>query len=353
MSDLDTTIDRFRAALLRRERAAATDLVRAYASAWQRIRQRLDDLARQIAQATDRGEPVDVEWLLTQQRLQLLQQQVATEIATFAQVADARIVDAQRDAVQAGQQQAVQLLQAGRGMAPPGVTATFAKLPTGAVEDLVGFLQDGAPLRSLLDTFGPAAAQQVGEALLTGLATGLPVDVIATQIQAALGSTLARALTIARTEVLRSYRESSRRIYQANRDVVAGWIWHSATDRRTCAFCWSMHGTLHSVDEPMATHPNCRCGKVPLTRWAQPGAITPGTERFAQLPAATQRAILGPAKYAAYRAGALRLDDLRGFRIDPRWGPIGYERSLTEIVGPAQARRWRDDGLRMFPGVVE
>lgn len=43
------------------------------------------------------------------------------------------------------------------------------------------------------------------------------------------------------------------------------WIWDSAMEARTCEFCRSMHGTVHSLDDEMppdASHPDCLCGIV-------------------------------------------------------------------------------------------
>ena len=66
----------------------------------------------------------------------------------------------------------------------------------------------------------------------------------------------------------------------------------------------------------------------------------PGPDLFARLPEDQQRAILGPAKFAAYQVGAIRLEDLRGIRRDPRWGPVGYERSLREVLGTQRAEAY-------------
>ncbi|MBI4496841.1 MAG: minor capsid protein [Chloroflexi bacterium] len=348
--DVYDLADEFRRQLLQGERAAATELVRAYGQAWQHIRGRLDALAQQIAAARARGEEVSLSWLFQQERLQTLQRQVEAEIRDFSRFAEGRILQEQAQAVQAAQDQSAALMRAGLGPAPEGVTVTLARLPAGAVQDLVGFLQDGSPLRELLDELGPEASTAVRQALITGVATGQGPRQIARQVRQSLGGNLVRALTISRTEVLRSYRESSRRTYEANSDVVSGWVWHSALGTRTCAFCWSMHGSVHPVTERMATHANCRCAEVPRTKsWEDLGFkdipdtrpdIRPGTELFRELSEAEQLKILGPAKLAAYRAGALKLEDLRGFRRDPRWGPVGFERSLKDILGEKRAEAY-------------
>jgi hypothetical protein len=46
-------------------------------------------------------------------------------------------------------------------------------------------------------------------------------------------------------------------------------------------------------------------------------------------------------RIAAYKVGALKLEDVAGFNRDPRWGPVGYERALADIPGPDNAKKWR------------
>lgn len=342
MPDIFAAADVHRAALLRRERAAAAAMVDAYGLAWRAIGVRLGALTAQIAAARARGEDVSPSWLLRAERLTGLLAEVETQLRLFARFTERRIADEQLAAVRAAQGNARQLVLLGMGDPPPGVAVSFASLPTGAVTDLVGVLSDGSPLRSLLDELGPQASAEVRRVLVSGVALGESPAAIARRARVAVGGNLVRALTIARTEVLRSYREASRRTYEANRDVVAGWTWHAALTVRTCAFCWAMHGTDHRLEERMATHPRCRCAMVPRTRtWRELGYDVPeparrivrGADAFEDLAAAQQLKVLGPGKFAAYRDGRLDLADLVGFRRDARWGRVGFERPLREVAG--------------------
>jgi SPP1 gp7 family putative phage head morphogenesis protein len=165
--------------------------------------------------------------------------------------------------------------------------------------------------------------------------------VIAAQIRTALGGNLARALTIARTEMLGVYREAARRTYSAN-PIVTGWVWWSALDRRTCPVCWAQHGTFHEPSEPFGGHPSCRCSMLPSTKgWKELGFdvpetrvdVKPGEEVFAGLDADTQRFILGPKKFEAYARGDITLPDLVKETHSPRWGIGHAERSLDDALG--------------------
>jgi hypothetical protein len=333
---------RQRAALLRGERAAASEMVRVYGQAWVRIRDQLNALTRAYYEARAAGEVVPAVWLVQTGRLTLLQQQVEREIARFATVAEASIRAQQLAAVDAAERHAWELIEAALGPGPAGVTLSFARLPREALYDLVGFTADGSPLRVLLDELGPAASRAIRDELLTGLALG----------QNALGGNMVRALRISRTEIMRAWREANHRQFRANSDVVKGWVWHSVLDARTCAMCWAMHGTVHRLDERLDDHVNGRCVALPRTRsWAELGfkgvpdnrpAIIMGAYRFAALDAAAQDTILGKAAGAAYRAGAVKLEDFIGRRRSRQWGTMRYARSLRAILGDEEARKWRD-----------
>lgn len=350
MPDITEVVAQFRAGLLRLERRAASEIVRAYGTVWRDLKPAVEYLGQQIEQARERGETVSLDWLFQFERLQSLQRQVEARVAAVVDLLDATVTAEQAEVVAAARRHAEQLIRTSLGRPPvPNVSVSFAQLPAYALQDLVGALQDGSPLRELLDALGEAASREVQRRLIVGVATGLnPVDV-ARQVREALANNLARALTIARTEILRSYRTASLRTYQANADLVNGWVWRSAADRRTCAFCWARHGSVHPLNEPFATHPRCRCSPAPVTRsWRELGFVTvqstetpepTGPELFARLPEATQRAVLGPVKFEAYRSGRIALEDLVGVRRDPRWGPVGYERSLLDAMRAAEQRK--------------
>jgi hypothetical protein len=142
-------------------------------------------------------------------------------------------------------------------------------------------------------------------------------------------------MLIGRTEALRAYRESSQRFYQENSDVVHAWRWVAACNGRTCAVCWAMHGSVHTVDEQFVSHPGCRCTQVPVTDLS-PGLAT-GPARFANLDTETQRRILGPKKFDAYQSGQISLKSLAGMKDNGRWGMTRHERNLADAIAAHRA----------------
>lgn len=352
-SDLERAARKFRAALLSHDRAVSRAMIDAYGQSWRRIRVQLETLNSHIAQARAAGVRVSAQWLYQQNRLATLKQQVEQEVAGFARYAGAQIGEGQAVAVDMARAHAEQLAMAGLGPPPPGVNLNWDRLPREAVSDLVGALHNGSPLASLLAELGPTASKAVSDALIVGVATGLGPREVARIIRRDVGMSLVRALKISRTEILRSYREATRRNYQANSDVVKGWIWHSALDRRSCACCWAMHGTNHGLDEKLDDHVNGRCAMIPWTSsWTdilgKKGQDIPdtrpqmetGASRFGKLSDADKEAILGKAAFQAYKAGAVKLEDFVGRSFSKRWGSMRSARSLQEILGPNEAAKY-------------
>lgn len=354
MSELEDTNRRFRRDLLRGERAAASEMVRVYGESWKRIRESLQRLTQQISEARERGEQVNRSWLIQEGRLQALQLLIEREINRFARYAEASITRQQADAVVSAIAHTEILARAAAGAGAAGgagASLAFVRIPIEAVQDLIGNLSSGSPLRVLLDELGPQASAAIRQVLIDGVIAGKGPRDIARAIRKQAAISLQRALTISRTEVLRAYRQSSRRSYEANSDVVGGWTWTSGLDSRCCAACIGMHGTEHPVTETMATHPSCRCVATPFSKsWAELGIegvkdtqvkLEAGADWFERQPAKTHVAVLGKAGAAAYKAGQVSLTDFVGRAESKTWGPMYYQRSLKSALEVAARKSQR------------
>lgn len=140
---------------------------------------------------------------------------------------------------------------------------------------------------------------------------------------------LARALVIARTEMLDAYRETARHTETAHRDVLAGWEWDANLDTRTCAACIVMHGTVHPLDQSGPEgHPQCRCARVPVTKpWRElgfdidepPSSTVDAHAWFDAQPDRVQRGILGAGVHDLYTQGLVGWEDLVTRRTNRGW----------------------------------
>ena len=322
---------KWRAALRQREAAAHRLLLQQYGDAYRWLRDELAATLQAIEQAEGEVSPGK---LWQSQRLRALLQQMDSEMVRLAQVAGVEVARAQADAVNMASQATMEMLQTA------GVGVDFAAFPHEAFAALVGFLADGTPLAEHLTATLPAeAAQALRQSLLAGLAAGWnPRRAARYAAQKATGLALSRAMTIARTEMLRAYREATRAEYERS-EVVEGWIWSAAKDRRVCPACLALDCKEFPTSQPMEGHPNCRCTMLPKIAGIK-YRKTCGRDWLATQPPEVQDEILGKAGGLAYRAGAVRLEDFVGHKHDRRWGGMHYSRSLQEILGE-EAARWK------------
>ena len=143
---------------------------------------------------------------------------------------------------------------------------------------------------------------------------------------------LSRAMTIARTEQIDAHRNAGKATEAANTDVLEGWEWVAHGDERLCPACLSMHGERFPTEQPGPEgHPNCRCGRVPVTKsWAELG-FTGMRERkpagesrediLADMPEEDLRRMLGARGYTAWRAGKFPVSQWAVRRDNPGWRP--------------------------------
>lgn len=351
MADITATVDRLRAALLRYDAETQRAVVAAYRVAVRAINAELDAVTDRIADAIANGEPVGPSWLYRQDRYRRLIAQAEQAMAQFAQDAGNVITQSQRTAVdQAGLDAATASLAA---MGEPPVTGfgvNFARLPESALTELIATLQPGSPLYDLLADFGEGVLKAVSDALIEGLAIGRGPNQVAADVRRAMGGEAWKARRIARTEMLRSYREAARRNYVNNPNIVKGWRWRCTRSSRTCAACLAMDGRRFAVQVPMGSHPNCRCYLEPITvTWRDLGFDVPETlpvqedaaDWFDRQPAATKTKVLGPEKAALYQDDAIELRDLVHTSRSNRWGTSRTVASTDEALENAAARRRR------------
>jgi len=344
VADIIQLANQYRSELLKNERAAADRLTKTYDRIWLRLFRQLTKINQQIEDARARGEMVNQAWLFRQERYGALLRHVDREFRRFADVAETSITKQQREAATAALDDSVALMAAAADGA--GITATFNRLPIAAVENLVGTLGNGSPLSALLDQLPGAGRRIVEQGLIEAVALGIGPAATARKIREGLGGNLTRALTIARTETLRSYRIASSQTYQANADVVEGWYWRSAR-HNSCAACIALDGTFHKVNEPMRPHPNCRCTLVPAVEGVE---VDRGVDWFKRQPASVQRDILGTQiGYDAVKSGALKIEDFVGLKRNPFWGDNYHQLSVKRAL--AGEGKFPGDAARPAPAV--
>lgn len=345
MTPLEQEIARQRQALISIERNGASAITATYKRVEERLAANLALLISDIEAARASG-VIEVRpgWLVAQHRYQHLLAELQEETLAFIHRAIATVVDVQGAAVERAPRDAEDLVVKGLGPGPEAAIAQvrgrFRQLPAKQLERLVGFAGDGKPLGELLAELGPESSKAAKDSLAYGVASGQSPRVIASDVATKTGIAKSRALTIARTEMLRPYREVAHERFRATQTVET-WTWLATLDERTCPACAAMNGTIHPLDEELHSHPNCRCAAAPNTvSWAalgftgipdtRPPQLTP-TERFAALPEASRLAILGRRRLDAYNAGEITLAEMVRKTESPRWGEGRRAATLTEL----------------------
>lgn len=181
------------------------------------------------------------------------------------------------------------------------------------------------------------AERALRDQLVRGVARGAgPRDVarlMLEQTRGVFGGGMARAVNLARTEMVDAHRATSMAVRQANGEYVTGWAWSAKLDDRTCPACWAMHGTEHPATETMRGHQSCRCVPVPVLAWDTPGEAVGGTAeaKFRALPREQQLRVMGPGRLQALEDG-VGWDRLAQVRDNPGWRQGTYATPVRELT---------------------
>lgn len=189
--------------------------------------------------------------------------------------------------------------------------------------------------------FGAASVAQVRRALLVEFMRGTSPRRLARLIrQFAQRMPRNRALTIARTLQLQTWRDATVLHYQANSQIVTHMIRIAALDGRTCLACIALHGTRLELGESLQDHYNGRCTAIGVTRFT-PRRIETGEEWLRRQPRAFQERSMGGAAWRAWQQGAVELSDFVEEVTDPLFGEMIREASLRGILGDAAVNFYR------------
>ena len=320
----------FKQQMLAKEANQIKDMTRAWLEIEQAMAADLELLARELADMVARGEPISQAKLLRSRRYRSLIGQVQAEWNKYARDAARTIEAAQGEWGRLGATHAQRAIQT----AGAGVIGGFNFLPVEAIELMVGLLGDGSQVAGVLAARAVSSGMVVDltKQLLLGTAMGWNPRKTARKMRDGLAGGLQKALTIARTEQMRVYREANRQQMQVS-SVVSGYMRISTRDDRVCPACLALDGTTYGVDEVMPEHPNGRCGQVPVVIGVDAPQWEKGPEWFAGRPEATQRKILGNKRYEMWRDGQVDFGQMASIRQDGVWGESTQATPVAELAG--------------------
>ena len=333
----------FRARLLARERAASTAMVRYYGASWTRIRADIDALSAEVQAMRLAGQEPERRDIISLERMRAIETQVEREMVRFADYADIEITARQREAIASGERDAYELMRLSLP-SDTGVRVNMYRMPREAVENYVGMMQDGTPLRELLGRYVGDAAQNLSETLVTGMVAGHNPRKVAREVRDAYGMALSDAMRLARTEQLRAYRTANLQSYNANSDVVTSWRRLCAKLPNSCMACVMLDGKIYTLGEPMDDHPNGKCVMLPVTKtYAELGIDAPeptyspesARDWFERQTPATQRDMMGAGMFDAWKDGRFALEDIPMRVENATWGNHWTPKPLYRLLGVA------------------
>lgn len=332
---------RFRNELQRQETSATNQAIEAYRLVVNRLEDKLTLLMSRIEVLEAQGN-LNAESVRKQAVWSSLLQQLEEEVTKFGGLV---ALDNQRAAIRAldlaGKHS--QLLTQTHFENNPALLKAFEltwdRLPTEAVETLLGFLQTDSELRNgLTSNLGVSASQNFQDKLLEGIALGYNPKKINSLINQSLGEPLTWSINTVRTTQLYAYREATRANYLANSEIISGWYWYAALDGRTCLSCVNKHGQFFRTGNVLNDHHQGRCTAIPaIDKPERFGLTNPvietGESWFNRLSQTQKREMMGNARYNAWMAGEFQFNELSQPYQNDTFGEMIKEASLIGMIG--------------------
>lgn len=224
-----------------------------------------------------------------------------------------------------------------QALADAGLDGEVAPLDDGVMDALNRYLAPSSPLYQRLQEYGEAAAERIKQIILQSVTLGLnPRELARLIVAEGFGMGLTDALRMARTLQLYAYRDATLENYRQHSDIVKGWVWSSALiPGRTCMSCVNMHGSIHTLKETLNDHHNGLCAMLPYLGDKNPVREL-GADWFDRQSAETQRRMMGPGKYEAWKAGQFTIADMTDTHDDDVYGSMRIERSLKSLLEASQ-----------------
>lgn len=328
---------------MRLEDKALIDIRRSYSAAIKDTKKEMRSIQKMIRGLEKQGYTPDVALMMLRQKMNIIADTLDDRLRSW--VSDATTITKTGQLQMAGianQIQPTLALSSLGGSPTPTAKINWNYVPESTIQNFVGFASDGSPLSTLFSKIPNEAGLAIKDAISSGIAMGKnPREVAETIIKITDDVPLARANVIARTEMLRAARETSRVSYSSN-DIVTGYTRQATQDERTCLACLALSGTFYKSDEVMPSHPNCRCVMIPKTKsWAEitgdesiPDTSVQGLssdEIIAGLDDSEVRTILGSKRYALWQSGT-PLSEMVSVRDNSRWGPTTIIKPIKDVA---------------------
>lgn len=312
--------------------ATATRLQEAYGRTLPRIQDQRDLLIGRLQELAANDDALTVRRVRGLSEFSTLADSIKLEMDSFAAIAQNEAAALSQNAVQMGLLSAEDMATASAGQGRALVVGMWNRPDPAALQRLVGYV-DSEAMRGKWAAFGANAGQNFADTVLAGIAQGMNPNATARLISNWMNVPLAWAANSVRTVQLYSYRKSSHMTYQANSDIITGWVWGASLDPNTCMSCISKHGSFHTLDEELNDHHAGRCTEIPVVRgtsWAS--EMQSGESWFQEQSPVIQRQMMGKGMYEAYQGGKIDFSNLSVEYHNDVYGKMLRAATLQELT---------------------
>jgi len=318
----------FRKAVELRELAMLDEM----ADRWLMIENRLDGditaLAYELQKLKDEGKIISESVVLQNQRYKALKEQMEREIAKYNRDYAVGMIEGQQlQYSKLGINAAQTAMRSGMGT----IGYNFNLINVDAVMNMIGFAGNGSPLYTLLQKDYGDAVHGLTNALINGIARGYGPVKTAREMANGFGMGLDRAILIARTETIRSYRTATTEQYRES-GAVTGFrrlVWKPTA----CMACLMRDGEFFELEDELSDHPAGKCTAIASIRGVKDVQWETGKQWFNKLSPEEQRAKMGAEKYQLWKDGQFKLEDLSKLQHSTVWGDSPRVANLSELLG--------------------
>jgi len=322
-------MQQFSADLAARDAATIQQMGRRWIELENALEANIQLLVIELQELQAAGQAFNIQHVYKMQRYQRLLAQTRAEMSSYNTWAAGYIAENQQVMGVLGINNAAEILHL--TLLETGSMAFFDKLPVEAIQLMVGNAGKGGPVYTLLQEAYPLAVDQMTTALIQNLAMGMGTTATAKAMMEGLAGSLNHALTVARTEQLRVYREASRQQYESS-GAVQRYKRFASKSGNTCAVCLALDGEIYLSSELMNVHPNDRCTMIPLVNGTKEPMWELGSDWLRKQDPSIQQQILGPGALDLWNKGDIELIDLVKKTEHPIWGPSLNRVPLRDLV---------------------
>ena len=320
--------------------SSSNALTSRWATAWNELAVEWQSIVNIILARRAAGQPLTPAQVLKLERTQRALANTGAKLQELSDELADVLAPALRQVVAQTAQLTDQVIQT--QLPPNSVAGSFSRSDPDAADAIVK-----RSLSNIVASSMPLPEEQL-QAVRASLIAGVPngwhpskaAREILRRLQGSFSGGLARALRIARTEMLDAHRAANR-VQSANNSAVAAVVWHAELGPRTCPSCIAKHGTEYPPGTPGPfDHPNGRCTFIPKTKsWSELGF--PGIEEPPSMMQSADEWInenpedaisaLGPQRYLMYQEKQISLKDMSTRVENPDWRPSYTATSITDL----------------------